>query len=211
VLLGFDAVLAGGSVRALEARAAPEPGCRPVEFGFHINVRSSGPFRATAGAEMRVNSRGDLPEVAKCAEGGLPQRIEPAADTRDVTLRLRTPAPETVRVSDVFSALSFALDLTEGQPMGHALRTCLIGMELGRRLGLPLAQRRDLYYASLLKDVGCSSNAARVFALFGGDERQTKGARMRVDWSNYFRAAFFAMAHAAPGAAWAMAKNAARK
>ncbi len=119
-----------------------------------------------------------------------------------VNLPIRQAAPESVRFSDVFSALSFALDLTEGQPMGHALRTCLISMELGRRLGLPLGLRRDLYYASLLKDVGCSSNAAQVFSLFGGDDRQTKGARMRVDWSNYFRAAFFAMAHAAPGSSW---------
>jgi HD-GYP domain-containing protein (c-di-GMP phosphodiesterase class II) len=119
-----------------------------------------------------------------------------------VTFRARTPTPERVRLSDVFSALSFALDLTEGQPMGHALRTCLISLELGQRLGLTLGQQRDLYYASLLKDVGCSSNAAQVFSLFGGDDRLTKGARMRVDWSNYFRAAFFAMGHAAPGASW---------
>jgi HD-GYP domain-containing protein (c-di-GMP phosphodiesterase class II) len=119
-----------------------------------------------------------------------------------VTLRARTPVPESVPLSDVFSALSFALDLTEGQPMGHALRTCLVSMELGQRLGLPLQLQRDLYFAALLKDVGCSSNAAQVFRLFGDDDRQTKGARMRVDWSNYFRAAFFAMAHAAPGASW---------
>jgi HD-GYP domain-containing protein (c-di-GMP phosphodiesterase class II) len=119
-----------------------------------------------------------------------------------VALPTRTPAPDSVLLSDVFSALSFSLDLTEGQPMGHALRTCLVSMELGQRLGLPLQLRRDLYYAALLKDVGCSSNAAQVFSLFGDDDRQTKGARMRVDWSNYFRAAFFAMAHAAPGASW---------
>ena len=37
---------------------------------------------------------------------------------------------EGVRVSDVLAALSFALDLAEGQPAGHSLRTCLIGMEL---------------------------------------------------------------------------------
>ncbi len=86
--------------------------------------------------------------------------------------------------------------------MGHGLRTCLISLELGHRLGLPLALRRDLYFGALLKDVGCSSNAAQVFALFGGDDRLAKGARMRVDWSNYFRAAFFAMAHAAPGSSW---------
>ena len=83
--------------------------------------------------------------------------------------------------------------------MGHALRTNLIAMELGQRLGLSLHQQRDLYYAALLKDVGCSSNAALVFRLFGGDDRRRR-ARMLVDWSNYFRAAFYAMAHAAPGA-----------
>ena len=119
-----------------------------------------------------------------------------------MTIPTRTPAPDSVLLSDLFSALSFSLDLTEGQPMGHALRTCLISMELGQRLGLPLQLRRDLYFAALLKDVGCSSNAAQVFSLFGDDDRQVKGARMRVDWSNYFRAAFFAMAHAAPGASW---------
>jgi len=119
-----------------------------------------------------------------------------------VNVPARTPAPDTVRLSDVFSALSYALDLTEGQPMGHAQRTALIAMELARRLDLPLALQRDLFHAALLKDVGCSSNAAQVFALFGGDDRQTKGARMRVDWSSYFRAAFFAMAHAAPGSSW---------
>ena len=86
--------------------------------------------------------------------------------------------------------------------MGHTLRACLIAMELGDRLGLPLAQRRDLYYAALLKDVGCSSNAARVFSLFGADDRAMKSARMRVDWSQYFRAAFFGLAQAAPGASW---------
>jgi HD-GYP domain-containing protein (c-di-GMP phosphodiesterase class II) len=108
----------------------------------------------------------------------------------------------SVSVAEVFSALSFALDITEGHPFGHALRTCLIGMRLAERMGLPMADRRDLYYALILKDVGCSSNAARVFELFGGDERVAKRDLMRVDWANYFKAARFALAHAAPGASW---------
>jgi HD-GYP domain-containing protein (c-di-GMP phosphodiesterase class II) len=118
-----------------------------------------------------------------------------------------SPAPPrvdlpSVSVAEVFSALSFALDITEGHPFGHALRTCLIGMRLAERMGLPLADRRDLYYALMLKDVGCSSNAARVFELFGGDDRVAKRDLMRVDWPNYFKAARFALAHAAPGASW---------
>lgn len=108
----------------------------------------------------------------------------------------------SVSVAEVFSALSFALDITEGHPFGHALRTCLIGMCLAQRMGLPLVDQRDLYYALMLKDVGCSSNAARVFELFGGDERVAKRDLRRVDWANYFKAARFALAHAAPGSSW---------
>jgi putative nucleotidyltransferase with HDIG domain len=98
--------------------------------------------------------------------------------------------------------MSFALDLTEGQPMGHALRSCLIGLRLGEALGLGIEDRRDLYYALLLKDTGCSSNSARVFELFGGDERAAKHDLKRVDWADYLKAARFAMTHAAPGASW---------
>jgi len=112
------------------------------------------------------------------------------------------PGTESVRVSEILAALSFALDLTEGQPMGHSLRSCLIGMEIAERLGLPMQERRDLYYALLLKDVGCSSNSARVFELFGGDDRDAKRELKRVDWANYFKAARYAMAQAEPGAPW---------
>ena len=125
------------------------------------------------------------------------------ADTGSVNSREPIPIPnDTVRVSEVLSAMSFALDLTEGQPMGHALRSCLIGVRLGEALGLNLEERRDLYYALLLKDAGCSSNSARVFELFGGDDRLAKSDLKRVDWSDYLKAARFALAHAAPGASW---------
>ena len=114
----------------------------------------------------------------------------------------RTRPPDIVPLTDVLASLSFALDLTEGQPMGHSLRTNLISMELAQRLDLPLQTRRDLYYAALLKDAGCSSNASAVFELFGGDDIAAKRARMVTDWSNDLRAAMYALEHAAPGASW---------
>jgi len=86
--------------------------------------------------------------------------------------------------------------------MGHSLRTCLIAQGLATRFGLSIRQRTDLFYASLLKDVGCSSNASRVFELFGGDDRQAKSARMRIDWANYVKAVRFGLAHASPGGSW---------
>jgi HD-GYP domain-containing protein (c-di-GMP phosphodiesterase class II) len=127
------------------------------------------------------------------------------ADTKRVnpTPGLSSMSPqESVRISEVLAAMSFALDLTEGQPMGHSLRTCLIAQAIAERFDFSIKQRTDLYYAALLKDVGCSSNAARVFELFGGDDRETKSARMRVDWASYVKALRFGLAHASPGASW---------
>jgi len=63
-----------------------------------------------------------------------------------------------ISLAEIISALSFALDLTDGAMPGHALRTCVLGMRLGEGLFLPAARMSNLYYALLLKDVGCSSN-----------------------------------------------------
>ncbi len=38
--------------------------------------------------------------------------------------------PLRVRLSEVIGAVSYALDMTEGQPPGHCLRSCLIGMRI---------------------------------------------------------------------------------
>jgi HD-GYP domain-containing protein (c-di-GMP phosphodiesterase class II) len=92
-------------------------------------------------------------------------------------------APAQLRMSDLISALSYALDLTEGQPMGHAVKSCLLGMRLAETLGLPVEQQADLYYALLLKDAGCSSNAARMYEILGGDERKAKQEVKATDWT----------------------------
>lgn len=105
-----------------------------------------------------------------------------------------------VRMSEVVSALSYALDLTEGRPVGHSVRTCLIAMRLAAAVGLSPPERAALFYAALLKDAGCSSNAARVCALFGGDDQPTKEAMRRVDWARLDQAIGYAFRHSAPGA-----------
>jgi HD-GYP domain-containing protein (c-di-GMP phosphodiesterase class II) len=88
-----------------------------------------------------------------------------------------------LRLSELMSALSHALDLTEGQPAGHCVRSCFIGMAVGRRLGLPEEQLSDLYYALLLKDLGCSSNAARICELYLTDDRAFKADFKLIDGS----------------------------
>jgi HD-GYP domain-containing protein (c-di-GMP phosphodiesterase class II) len=86
-----------------------------------------------------------------------------------------------LRLSEVMASLSYALDVTEGQPEGHAVRTCLIGMRIGDALGLDLAQRSALFYALLLKDAGCSSNSAKIATLFGNDDFDVKRQFKLVD------------------------------
>ena len=78
------------------------------------------------------------------------------------------------RLSEILGAFSYALDLTEGQPAGHSIRACWIGTQLAMALGLNGEELRDIYYAVLLKDLGCSANAARVTEMFAGDDRKLK-------------------------------------
>ncbi|MFI4986879.1 MAG: HD-GYP domain-containing protein [Alphaproteobacteria bacterium] len=104
-----------------------------------------------------------------------------------------------LRLSDVLGALSYALDLTEGQPPGHSLRCCWLGMHIGQELGLEPGQLSDLYYTLLLKDTGCSSNAARLWELYGGDERLLKRDVKTVDTQSLFQLGHFVLRHAGPG------------
>jgi HD-GYP domain-containing protein (c-di-GMP phosphodiesterase class II) len=110
-----------------------------------------------------------------------------------------TPAARQVALSKVVAGLSYALDVTEGEPAGHAVRTCLIGMRLAEELRLDAATRSELFYALLLKDAGCSANAARMAALFHADDQAAKRSSKRVDWSGAVPAFVWAARTAAGG------------
>jgi putative nucleotidyltransferase with HDIG domain len=86
-----------------------------------------------------------------------------------------------LRLSELIGALSTALDVTEGLPAGHAARSCVLGVRLGARLGLEAEERCSLFYALLLKDVGCSSTSAQVAAIYGNDDQAVKSTLHWVD------------------------------
>ncbi|MGE7368357.1 HD-GYP domain-containing protein [Neorhizobium sp. NPDC001467] len=88
-----------------------------------------------------------------------------------------------IRLAEIIEALSKALDLTEGQPQGHCIRVCYIGTRLGERIGLDQQELNDLYYTLLLKDLGCSSNAARICQLYLTDDLTFKKDFKLVDGS----------------------------
>ncbi len=88
-----------------------------------------------------------------------------------------------IRLAEIIEALSHALDLTEGQPPGHCIRCCYIGTAIGQKLGLNDERLRDLYYTLMLKDLGCSSNAARICELYLADDLKFKHDFKLVDGS----------------------------
>ncbi len=85
-----------------------------------------------------------------------------------------TPVSSGLKLAELISSLSHALDITEGQPEGHCVRCCWIGMHIGREIGLTEHQLWELYYTLLLKDLGCSSNAARICELYLTDDLNFK-------------------------------------
>src|SRR4051812_14522936 len=123
---------------------------------------------------------------------------ERAGPRRD-TVGVATGAVGQVRLSRVIAAMSYALDVTEGEPPGHAVRTCKIGMRLARAIGLDAATRSRLFYALLLKDAGCSANSAKMAALFGADDQVAKRSSKLVDWSGRLPAFAWSLRTVAPG------------
>jgi HD-GYP domain-containing protein (c-di-GMP phosphodiesterase class II) len=105
-----------------------------------------------------------------------------------------------IRLSEVISALSYALDLTEGAPEGHSVRTCLIGMRIATEIGLDADARSSLFYALLLKDAGCSSNAAATCALFAADDQTVKQTWKTTDWTSRWRSFTHVARNVRPGA-----------
>ena len=111
----------------------------------------------------------------------------------------RTP---TIPLVSVIAGLSHALDLTEGHPLGHTNRACIIGMRIARAMGLPIEQQGNLHHALLLKDAGCSSNAQRVHELFGGDDHEVKRAVWLRDWRRFSEQVAYALQYTERRGTW---------
>jgi putative nucleotidyltransferase with HDIG domain len=182
----------------LEAPAVPSP-ADPLHVGpgegrlGAIGVVRGG--QEVLGAEALAFQRDP---VRVGAVGGWVRTIAEAPAKREDDAE--TPgAYQGIRLTEVLGALSHALDMTEGQPMGHSVRTTMIGMRIGAQLGLKEDDRSALFYALLLKDLGCTSNAARLSNLFHADDRVLKHAHKLIDWTDGIDAARYAMKYSLPG------------
>lgn len=110
------------------------------------------------------------------------------------------PEPDRLTRAELLAALSTALDMTEGLPVGHSQRATWIALRLADVIHLPEARRSDLFYAVLLKDIGCTSNASRLFNLYGMDDIALKADFRQVDSEKLTQIFRFIMTHARPEA-----------
>jgi HD-GYP domain-containing protein (c-di-GMP phosphodiesterase class II) len=74
-----------------------------------------------------------------------------------------------VRRSEVIAALSLATDLSMGQPVEFALKSCVLGMRLGEALGLGPEDLSQVYYQALLRYVGCNAEVHAMAAMLGDE------------------------------------------
>lgn len=84
------------------------------------------------------------------------------------------------RLAEVVAALSLATDLGMGQPLNHALRTCVIATRLADAAGLAPPDLPVVYYTGLLRYLGCTADA-QLMSAFAGDEIAARAAFATID------------------------------
>ncbi|HEX6208638.1 MAG TPA: HD domain-containing phosphohydrolase [Actinomycetota bacterium] len=89
---------------------------------------------------------------------------------------------DQLRLADLLVAISVATDLGMGQEPEKAARSCLLATRMARGLGLPEAEVREVYLATLLRHLGCTATAHEEAHLFGGDELASRPPSEAADF-----------------------------
>lgn len=85
-----------------------------------------------------------------------------------------------IRHAEVVVALSRATELAMGQPADFALRSCVLGVDLARALGMGAEDVREVFYLALMRYIGCNTETYALAALFG-DEIALRRALAPID------------------------------
>src|SRR5690349_13156614 len=67
-----------------------------------------------------------------------------------------------------------------GQPLEHALRSCVLAVRLSEALGLDKSTLREVYYQALLRYIGCNAETYLLASVFG-DESAARTDYATVD------------------------------
>jgi HD-GYP domain-containing protein (c-di-GMP phosphodiesterase class II)/DNA-binding CsgD family transcriptional regulator len=86
------------------------------------------------------------------------------------------------RLVELIGGLSLATDLAAGLADETALRTCVLATQVAEALGVSGAALADVYYAALLRFIGCTAFAHETAWEYGaGDDQAFLGAMAAVD------------------------------
>src|SRR5258706_1318630 len=118
----------------------------------------------------------------------------------------------SIRLAEILGGLSLATDLAVGFPMETSLGAAILAARMGRALGLAEQAISDLYYATLLRFLGCTISAPEVARdLAAGDEFSLNRALAVADFSSPTKAAAVLREYVAPQAPKARPEAAVRR
>jgi HD-GYP domain-containing protein (c-di-GMP phosphodiesterase class II)/DNA-binding CsgD family transcriptional regulator len=102
---------------------------------------------------------------------------------------------DALRLAEVLGALSLTTDLGAGVPFEKGLRTCVVASLLAEALELGLPDRRAVYFAALLRSLGCTAHASAFAEMFDDDvaiQRELKTLDLDDPWLSSAQTARFA-------------------
>ena len=88
---------------------------------------------------------------------------------------------DELRLADLLCALSVTLDLAMAQAPEKSIRACLVATALAREMSLPETEVTDVYYATLLRHLGCTATTHEEAYLVGPDELAARPLAERTD------------------------------
>jgi HD-GYP domain-containing protein (c-di-GMP phosphodiesterase class II) len=127
------------------------------------------------------------PALATASDGfgreGLSSHVVATRWERAILLN-RDPETHRLRLADVLAALSVVTDIGHGQAPETAMRVCVVASMLAERLNLSGSERSHVYFAALLRHIGCTAYSHEEASLFGGDEIAMRAAVAAADMGN---------------------------
>jgi len=94
------------------------------------------------------------------------------------------------------AATSLAADTGMALPLETGLATCLVAVDIGRRLGLDAAHLTRTYHLALLQHIGCTTSSAEVADVMG-DELVMREHASILDFSDQRQMFRFMLSHVA--------------
>jgi hypothetical protein len=88
------------------------------------------------------------------------------------------------RLAELLGAMSLATDLANGFPLEKTVRTAIAATALATAAGLDGATCADVYYAAVLRFIGCTGYAHEEARVAGGDDIDLRRTLLPSDSSS---------------------------